>query len=108
MTNLQARLLFSFLADMSAWRGTISGRRAIDNVAAGARMPRRDLVAMLDRFDAEVAKASAEIAAGRVTTAAEDVARMVAIAREVTDDGDWSPIGPGAADPSTGEGRVDG
>ncbi len=100
MTNRQARLLFGLLADLSTARNAsrMSGRRAVENVAAGAMMAPGEVRAILDRLDDEIARASAERATrGAPFNDAETAARIVAIVRTVTDDGDWSPIGPGSA-----------
>lgn len=105
MTSRQARLLFGLLADLSTSRNAsrMSGRRAVERVAAGAKMAPGELHDILDHLDDEIAKASAEVRArGRSFSDAEDVARMVAIVRTVTDDEDGSPIGPGSATPPGG------
>jgi hypothetical protein len=102
MTNRQARLLFGLLADLSTARNAsrMSGRRAVENVAAGAKMAPGEVRAILDHLDDEIAKASAEMRArGSSFNDAEEVARMVDIVRTVTDDEDGSPIGPGSATP---------
>ena len=97
MTNRQARLLFGLLADLSTARNAsrMSGRRAVENVAAGAKMAPGEVRAILDHLDDEIARANAE----GITGGAEGAARMVDIVRTVTDDEDWSPIGPGSATP---------
>lgn len=100
MNNRQARLLFGLLADLSTARNAsrVSGRLAVENVAAGAMMAPGEVRAILDRLDGEIAKASAERAArGAPFTKAEDAARIVAIVRTVTDEDDDAPIGPGWA-----------
>ncbi len=62
MTNRQARLLFGLLADLSTARNAsrMSGRRAVENVAAGAKMAPGEVRAILDHLDDEIARANAE------------------------------------------------
>ena len=99
MTNKQARLLFGLLADLSTARNAsrMSGRRAVENVAAGAMMAPGEVRAILDHLDDEIAKASAErVTRGAPFNSAEDAARIIAIVRTVTGEDDDAPIGPGS------------
>ena len=54
----KARLLFGLLVDLSTARNAsrVSGRLAVENVAAGAMMAPGEVRAILDRLDGEIAK----------------------------------------------------
>lgn len=94
MTDLQARLLFAFLADLSIVRSTepIRGRRLMENIAAGSGVTYGEVRDILNRFD------SATDERAPVDTSAwtddEILANAADIARKVTgDDFDMDPIG---------------
>lgn len=82
MTDRQARIVFDLLAILGLTRQRSSGQRVLDDVVAAAGIPRAELAAILDRFDAAVERACKE---DRNEQTREDVLRRTAdIAREVT------------------------